>query len=75
MGLGLGIGFEDEVDVGAELDALARRHRQQPVVVEHRVERLDPLGIDVAVAYDPRLDLGRVRVRVMIRGRGRGRVG
>ena len=52
--------LEDEVDVGAELDALARRHREQPVVVEHRVERLDPLGVDVAVADDPRLDLGRL---------------
>lgn len=48
--------LEEEVDVGSELDALPGRHRQQPVVVEHRVERLDPLRVDVAVAHDPRLD-------------------
>ena len=33
----MGVGFEDEVDVGAELDAFPRRHREQAVVVEHLV--------------------------------------
>eukprot|EP00965_Chrysotila_dentata_P228878 6196860-Pleurochrysis_carterae.AAC.1 len=36
------------------------RHGEQPVVVEDRVERLDPLRVDVPVADDPRLDLGRL---------------
>ena len=54
------VGLEDEVDVRAELDAFSRGHREQPVVVEDRVERLDPLGVDVAVADDPALDVGRL---------------
>ena len=45
--------LEDEVDVRPELDALAARHRQQPVVVQHRIQRLDPFRIDVAVADHP----------------------
>ena len=47
--------LEDEVDVGSELDPLAVRQRQQPVIVEHRVQRLDPLRVHVAVADDPRI--------------------
>eukprot|EP00962_Isochrysis_galbana_P019611 scaffold5708_cov107-Isochrysis_galbana.AAC.11 len=52
--------LEDEVDVGAKLDALAVGHGEQPVVVEHRVERLDPLGINIAVADDPALDIRKL---------------
>jgi hypothetical protein len=47
------VALEDEVHVRPELNALAGRERQQPVIVEHGVERLDPLGVDVAVADDP----------------------
>ena len=36
------------------------REREEVVVVEHRVERLDPLGVDVAVADNPRAHLGRL---------------
>lgn len=47
------VGFEEKVDVGAELNALARRHREQAIVVQHRIQCLDPLRVDVPVADDP----------------------
>lgn len=34
--------FEDEVDIGAELDTLAGGQSEQFVVVQHRVQRFDP---------------------------------
>lgn len=46
--------LEDEVDVRPEGDPPARRQREQPVVVQHRVERFHPLGVYVAVAHYPR---------------------
>lgn len=46
--------LEEEVDVGSELDALSAGHGQQPVVIQHRVQALDPLWVDVTVAHNPR---------------------
>lgn len=51
------VGLEEEVDVGSELDALSAGHGQQPVVIQHRVQALDPLWVDVPVAHDPRAHL------------------
>ena len=45
--------LEDEVHVRPELNALAGRERQQPVIVEHGVEIFGPLWIDVPVEDDP----------------------
>jgi hypothetical protein len=39
------VGLEDEVDVRAELDAFSRGHREQPVVVEDRVQVLGPVFV------------------------------
>ena len=49
--------LEQEVHVGPKLDPLTGGHSQQSVIVQHGVERLDPLGVDVSVANDPRLDI------------------
>lgn len=49
--------LEDKVDVVSEADSLPVGQREEVVVVKHRVERLDPLGIHVSVANQPRLDL------------------
>eukprot|EP00951_Prasinocladus_malaysianus_P012552 scaffold93660_cov49-Prasinocladus_malaysianus.AAC.2 len=49
------VAFKDEVDVVGKLYALATGQRQQAVVVEDAVERLDPLRVHVAVADDPRM--------------------
>lgn len=49
------MGLEEEVNVRTELNPFPRRHREKTVVVEDRVERLDPLRVDVAVTDDPRL--------------------
>mmetsp|Transcript_6087 Transcript_6087/g.18811 ORF Transcript_6087/g.18811 Transcript_6087/m.18811 type:complete len:535 (-) Transcript_6087:616-2220(-) len=54
------VALEDEVDVVGELDAFAVWHRKQAVVVEHRVERFNPLGVHVAVADDPAALLQRL---------------
>lgn len=51
------VSLEEKVDVGSELDALSAGHRQQPVVVQHRVQALDPLWVNVTVAHDPRAHL------------------
>ena len=48
------VSFEDKIDVGSELNALARRHRQQSVVIQDGIESFNPFGIDIAVADDPR---------------------
>ncbi len=45
--------LEDKVDIRTELYALARWHREKSIVVEDRIERFDPLGVDVSVADDP----------------------
>eukprot|EP00966_Prymnesium_polylepis_P156548 3617100-Prymnesium_polylepis.1 len=49
-----------------ERDALVGREREDAVVVHHRVHRLDPLGVDVAVEDHPlgHLRLGRELVEV-----------
>lgn len=51
------VSLEQEVDVGPELDALSAGHGQQPVVIQHRVQALDPLWVDVTVAHNPRAHL------------------
>lgn len=45
------MGLEDEVDVVSEADPFAVGQREEVVVVQHRVEGLDPLRVNVAVAY------------------------
>ena len=45
------MGFENEVDVVSEADSFSVGQREQVVVVQHGVERLDPLRVNVAVAY------------------------
>lgn len=45
--------LEDEVDVVGELDTLTVGQRQQAVIVQNRVQTLDPLRIDVTIANDP----------------------
>ena len=57
--------LEQEVDVGAELDSLPRGHGQEAVVVQDGVERLDPLGVNVTVADDPRLNLCNINTLSM----------
>jgi hypothetical protein len=47
------VSFKDEVDVGPEGNALAGRKSQQVVVVQDTVERLNPLWVDISIAYDP----------------------
>ena len=45
--------LEDKIDVGGELDALPAGHGEQAVVVQDRVQRFDPLGVDVSIAHNP----------------------
>ena len=45
--------LEEQAHRGGERDALVGDEREHLVVVHHRVHRLDPLGVDVAVEYDP----------------------
>ena len=47
--------LKQEVDVGSKLYSLPGRHGQESVVIQDRVQGLDPLRVDVAVAHDPRL--------------------
>ena len=49
--------LKEEVHIGPELDTLTTGHGKQTIVVQDRVERFDPLGIDVPVTDDPRLDV------------------
>lgn len=49
--------LEDKVDVVPEADAFPVGQREKVVVVEHRVEGLDPLGVHVSIADQPRLHL------------------
>ena len=48
--------LEQKVHVWTKLNSLPGRHRQQSVVIQHRVQRLDPLRVDVSVADNPRLN-------------------
>lgn len=48
-----------EVDVISEAYPLPVRQRKQVVVVQDGVQRLDPLRVDIAIAYQPRFDLFR----------------
>lgn len=45
--------LEHDAHVGRQREALAVGQRQQLVVVQHGVEVLHPLGVHVAVEYDP----------------------
>lgn len=49
--------LEEEVDVGSELDALPAGHGQQPVVIQHRVQALDPFWVYIPIAHNPRVHL------------------
>lgn len=55
------MGLKQEVDVGSKLDPLSRWHGEQSIVVKDRVERLDPLRVDVTITDDPRMDFWRIR--------------
>lgn len=48
-----------EVDVISEAYPLAVRQRKQVVVVQDGVQGLDPLRVDITIAYQPRLYLFR----------------
>lgn len=45
--------LEHDADVGGDGKALARRQRQQPVVVEHAVQVLGPFRVHITVEHDP----------------------
>mmetsp|Transcript_96594 Transcript_96594/g.174415 ORF Transcript_96594/g.174415 Transcript_96594/m.174415 type:complete len:330 (-) Transcript_96594:187-1176(-) len=45
--------LEDEVNIRAELDSLSIWHSEEAVVIQHAVQRLHPLRIDVSIAHDP----------------------
>lgn len=51
------VGLKDKVDVVSEVDPLAIGQREEVVVVQHGIKRLDPLGVHVPVANQPRLHL------------------
>ena len=50
--------FKYEVDIAPKLDPFTVGHREEVVVVQGGIEGLNPLGINVPVAYHPRGDLG-----------------
>ena len=47
------VSLKQEVNIGPKLDAFSTRHGQQPIIIKHRVETLNPLWVDVAVAHNP----------------------
>ena len=49
--------LKQEVDVGPKLDSLSGGHGQETVVIQHWVERLHPLWVNVTVTDNPGLDL------------------
>lgn len=49
--------LENEVDVWTKLNALSTRHSQQPVIIKDGVEWLNPLWINVTIAYDPGMNI------------------
>ena len=51
------MGFKQKVDIWSKLDPLSRRHGEKAVVIQYRVQGLDPLWVNVTIAHNPRLDL------------------
>lgn len=45
--------LKQEIDIRSELDPLPIRQCQQLIIVKDRVERLDPLRVNVTIAYYP----------------------
>ena len=50
------MGFEQEVHVGSELNTFTRRHGQETVVVQDRIQRFNPFRINITITDDPRLN-------------------
>lgn len=51
------VSFKQKVNVGSELDAFSAGHGQQPIIIEHRVQALNPLRVYVAIAHNPWIHL------------------
>lgn len=51
------IGLEDEVDIGSEGDTLTSWEGEKMVVVEHAVQGLNPLRVNIAITDDPVQDV------------------
>lgn len=49
--------FKDEVHIWAKLNPFSARHGEQPIVIQDRIQRLDPLRVDIAIADDPGVHL------------------
>lgn len=56
------MGLKDEVHVASEAYALSVGKRQQVVVVQHGIERLDPLRVNITITNKPRLYLLVVQI-------------
>ena len=52
--------LEDQIHIGAKLNAFSIGHREQAVVVQHVVECFNRFGINVTIAHDPIVRVGRL---------------
>lgn len=51
------MGLKQEVHIRSKLDSLSGWHGKEPVVIQYRIQGLDPLWINVTITNNPRLDL------------------
>ena len=58
------VGLENEVYVAPKVDSLSVRQGKQMVVVQDGVEGLDPLGVDISIANQPRFYLSKGLLRL-----------
>lgn len=45
--------FKYKVNIWAELNPLSTGHGEEPIVIQNGVEGLDPLRVDITIAYYP----------------------